>query len=255
MGELPLVGLGTMGIEDPDTIETAVDVGYRHLDTAQIYENESAVGDGVTAADVARENLFVATKVWADKLAYDDVLASTAASLDRLGVEAVDLLYVHRPIDTYDPGSTLQAFNELHDEGLIRHVGVSNFSVPELEVAQGHFDSSLFAHQTELHPLFHQSDIITHAQQHDYWVVAYSPLASGKVFEIPELLNIADAYNTSPAAVSIAWLLSKDNVVVIPKASSRGHMQANLEAAGIDVTDDEVAAIDAIEPEEELFPE
>lgn len=254
-GVLPEIGLGTMGIEDPATIETALDVGYRHLDTAQIYGNEDVVGAGLAESSVPRESVSVATKVWADKLAYEDVLGSTAESLDRLGLDAVDLLYVHRPIEDYDPPETLRAFDELVEAGTVRGVGVSNFSVAELEEAMDHLDADLRAHQTEYHPLFQRPVLLEHAREHGYALVAYSPLAGGRAGEIEAVVEIAGKHDTTPEAVCLAWLAGKEGVVPIPKASSRAHLEANLAARELALDTADVERIDGIEREEELFPE
>jgi 2,5-diketo-D-gluconate reductase B len=250
---VPAVGLGTMGLEDSEAITTALEVGYRHLDTAQIYQNEAVVGAGLADSPVPREEVLVATKVWADSLAAEDVRRSTLASRTKLGVDTIDLLYVHRPIETYDPQKTLPAFDSLHAEGVIRGVGVSNFTVAELDEAIETLDSPLVAHQTEYHPLFRRPELLDHAREHGYRLVAYSPLAGGKVFEMPEITAVAEQHGTNEAAVAIAWLRAKD-VVVIPKASSRTHLAANLEAGELELDEEDVARIDAIEREEELFP-
>jgi 2,5-diketo-D-gluconate reductase B len=243
-----------MGLEDPEAISTALAVGYRHLDTAQIYDNEAVVGEGLAVSPVPREDVLVATKVWADNLAAEDVRESTLASREKLGVDTIDLLYVHRPIETYDPQETLPAFDNLRADGVIRGVGVSNFTVAELDEAIEILDSPLVAHQTEYHPLFRRPELLEHARDHGYRLVAYSPLAGGKVFEMPEVTAVAEKHGASEAAVAIAWLRAKD-VVVIPKASSRTHLAANLEAAELELDEEDVARIDAIEREEELFPE
>ncbi len=258
MDDLSPIGLGTMGLQGSDGVDsvaTALELGYRHLDTAQIYDNEAVVGDGIAESDVSRDDVTLATKVWADKLGYDDVLDSTNESLDRLGVDSVDLLYVHRPIQDYDPERTLAAFDELVDEGAVRHVGVSNFTVGELDEARDCLDAPLFAHQTEYHPLFQRPELVEYARTHDHTLVAYSPLAGGKVFDLPELTEIAEKHETTEAAVSVAWLCSMENVVVIPKASSRAHLEANLAARDLELDEEDVAAIESIDREEELFPE
>jgi 2,5-diketo-D-gluconate reductase B len=251
---VPPIGLGTMGIDDPGAITTALDVGYRHLDTAQIYENEAVVGDGLANSPVPREDVLVATKVWADSLGAADVRESTLASRANLGVDTIDLLYVHRPIETYDPATTLPAFDALRADGVIRGVGVSNFTVAALDEAVELLDSPLVAHQTEYHPLFRRPALLEHAREHGYRLVAYSPLAGGKVFELPQVTAVAEKHGTNEAAVAIAWLRAKD-IVVIPKASSRAHLAANLQAGELELDAEDVARIDAIEREAELFPE
>lgn len=255
MDALPSVGLGTMGIEEPDVVTTALELGYRHLDTARIYGNERVVGEGLAAADVRREEVCLATKLWIDDLAPNDVVGSTEASLARLGVDSLDLLYVHRPRGTYDPEGTLPAFDRLVDEDLIRNVGVSNFSISQLDEAHERLDTRLYCHQTELHPLFQRPELVAHAQTHGYTLVAYAPLAGGRVFEIPELVELAEKHATTAAAVAIAWLIGTEGVVTIPKASSRAHLEANLAASEIDLDAEDRATIAGIDREEELFPE
>ncbi|AZQ14738.1 aldo/keto reductase [Halorubrum sp. PV6] len=253
--DLPPVGLGTMGIDDPDTIATALSVGYRHLDTARIYGNEAVVGDGLAASDASRDSVTVATKLWVDDLDAADVGPTARESADLLGVDALDLLYVHRPRGPYDPATTLPALDRLVDEGTVGRVGVSNFEIDDLDRALGTLDAPLAAHQTELHPLFYRPELLDHAREHGYAVVAYSPLAGGRVREIDAVTEIAATRDATPEAVAIAWATAKDPVVTIPKASSERHLRANLAAAEIDLTPEEVAAIDAVDREVELFPE
>jgi len=253
--DLPPVGLGTMGIDDPATVEAAVDLGYRHLDTAQIYDNEAVVGDGIADSDVDRDGLTVATKLWVDSLAEIDVRPGTEASLDRLGLDAVDLLYVHRPRGDYEPETTLPALDALRADGLARNVGLSNFEPDQLRRAREVLDSPIAAHQVEFHPYYGDRELLADAQEHDYPLVAYSPLIGGDAFDDPVLTDIAEAHDTSAAAVSIAWVRSHDNVVTIPKASSVDHLRANLDAQSLTLSEAEIERIDSIEREQELFPE
>ncbi|WP_312907108.1 aldo/keto reductase [Natronosalvus caseinilyticus] len=253
--DLPPIGLGTMGIEDPDVIATALEVGYRHLDTAQIYGNEAVVGEGIDRSDVPRDELTVATKVWADSLAPDDVIDSTDASRERLGVETIDLLYVHRPIETYDPEATLPAFDSLRERGWIEHVGLSNFTPEELETARSILEAPIAAHQVEFHPLFRSPGLLEHARRYEYPVIAYSPLSGGRAGDLEPVADVAKKHETTPEAVSLAWVLAHDGVHAIPKASSRDHLEANLEVASIELDTEDVDAIDAVEQREELFPE
>ncbi|CQR54149.1 MULTISPECIES: aldo/keto reductase [Haloferax] len=254
---LPRIGLGTMGLDTPGeaaAVTAALELGYRHVDTAQIYGNEAVVGDALAAADVPREDVTLATKVWADSLAPADVRRTTRESLDRLGVDYVDLLYVHRPIDTYDPEATLSAFDELVDDGLARGVGVSNFTVAEVDEALDLLDAPLVAHQTEYHPLFQRPELLDHAERHDYDVVAYSPLSGGRVRDVDEVVAVAESHGATPEAVSLAWLAEK-GLCPIPKASSERHLRANLDAVSLELDAADVATIDGIESEVELFPE
>ncbi|SHG75401.1 aldo/keto reductase [Halobaculum gomorrense] len=260
--DLPPVGLGTMGLDGDEgaaAVETALRAGYRHFDTAQVYENEATVGAGLAAAldggGGDRDAVTVATKTWIDRLAPEDVRPSTEASLDRLGLDAVDLLYVHRPKGGYDPAGTLAAFDALVDDGLAGHVGVSNFDLDELDEAIDLLDAPLAAHQTEYHPLFRRPALREHAVDHGYPLVAYSPLAGGRVREVDAVRAVATKHDATPEAVSIAWLTGKEGVVTVPKASSEAHLRANLPAADLDLEPEDEARIDAVEREAELFPE
>jgi len=255
MDTLPAIGLGTMGIDDPDVIETALDVGYRHLDTAQIYRNEEAVGQGLRQSDIDREDVFVATKLWGDSLLPDDVHRTADECRDRLGLDVLDLLYVHRPVDTYRAEATLPAFDALYDKGTIARVGVSNFTVSQLDTAIDVLDAPLFAHQAEYHPLFQRPELREHAREHDYHLVAYSPLAGGKASEVPELRAVANEHDTTPEAVCIAWLAGMDHVHPVPKSSSRTHLEANMAALELELEESDVRRIESIEREEVLYPE
>ncbi|WP_440005832.1 aldo/keto reductase [Halomicrococcus sp. SG-WS-1] len=250
---LPDVGIGTYDT-DPDacaaSVETALNYGYRHVDTAEMYENEAAVGDAIAAADVDRDEVFVATKVHSANLSYDDVLERARTSRDRLGVDVIDLLYVHWPLRAYDAEETLAAFADLHDEGVIRNVGLSNFTPELLDDALAHLDVPLFAHQVECHPLLQQERLRAVAREHDHYLVAYSPLAKGAVTELPELVEIAEAYDATPAQVALAWLSSKENVVAIPKSTSEAHIRENYEARQLSLSDEDRERIDAIDREE-----
>lgn len=250
---LPLIGLGTWENTDSETcvesVRTALEIGYRHVDTAQYYGNEQEVGEGIAAADVPREDVVVATKVHAEKfgLAYDEVIEGLEASLDRLGLDYLDLLYVHWPVGNYDATETMPAFDELIDRGLIKYAGVSNFTVNLIDEVQEHLDADLFAHQIEMHPLLPQDEVVEHAQTNDYNLVAYSPLSRGRVFDIPEVTEVAEKHGVSEAQVSLAWLLSRDNVRVIPKASSEDHIRDNFGALDLDLDSEDVEKIDDID--------
>ncbi len=247
--------MGLDGDDGVDAVETALDLGYRHLDTAQVYRNEAIVGAGLARADAAREDVTVATKTWTDRLAPADVRPSTEASLEALGLRRLDLLYVHRPTGGYEPAGTLAAYDDLVDDGLVDHVGVSNFEAAELDEAMALLDAPIAAHQTEFHPLYRRPELREHAVDHGYTLVAYSPLAGGRVRDLGPVRAVAEKHDTTPEAVSIAWVTGKEGVVTIPKASSERHLRANLAAASLELDDEDEARIDAIDREQELFPE
>ncbi|QSG09088.1 aldo/keto reductase [Halapricum desulfuricans] len=247
---MPMLGLGTWENEDPnqcaDSVRTALEMGYRHIDTAQAYGNEGAVGDGIAAADVDRDEIFLATKVWISNLDYEDVLETTQESLDRLGTDYLDLLYVHWPSRTYEPGSTLEAFDELYEEGTIRNIGVSNFEPRHIDEAREHLDAPIFANQVETHPMLQQRELREYGREHDIEIVAYSPLARGDVFEIDVLSEIAEKHGVSEAQVSLAWLREND-VTAIPKATSEAHIQDNWESLTLELDEADLRQIDSID--------
>ena len=253
---MPSLGLGTWQNDDPEqcaaSVRTALETGYRHVDTAQEYGNEAAVGEGIAAADVPREEVFLATKVWIDSLAPGDVVSSTEASLDRLGVDAVDLLYVHWPARTYDPEATLGAFADLKERGLVDRVGVSNFEPRHLDRALDVLDGGVFADQVEMHPLLPQHDLREAIRDRGVEVVAYSPLARGRVFDVPEVRAVAEKHDASPAQVSLAWLRER-GVAAVPKATGEAHVRDNWASRTLELDEADVAAIDGIDRRVRLF--
>ncbi len=250
---MPMLGLGTWQNTDEegcaDSVATALEKGYRHIDTAQAYDNEEYVGEGIERADVDREDIFLATKVWIDSLDPAAVRETTQGSLDRLGVDYIDLLYVHWPAQTYEPEETLPAFEDLREEGLIEHIGVSNFEPEDLENAREVLDAPIFANQVEMHPLLPQEELRSYHEDTDIELVAYSPLARGEVFEIEEIQDVARKHGVSEAQVSLAWLRDK-GVTAIPKASSVGHITDNWQSLGVTLQEEDVLSIDGISTEE-----
>lgn len=254
-GEIPPIGLGTWQNTGPrcaDSVEAALDAGYRHIDTAQAYGNEEQVGRGIARSDVPREDITLATKVWTDSLTRDEVLRTTEESLDRLGTGYVDILYVHWPADTYDPAETMAAFDRLADDGKARHVAVSNFTPDLVDEARSHADHSIHANQVEIHPLLPQREMRRYCAENDIHLVAYSPLARGRALDLPEVKRVARNRDATPAQVTLAWLIDKD-AHPIPKAASREHIEENLGALDVDLTDEEISIIDGVEERKRLI--
>jgi 2,5-diketo-D-gluconate reductase B len=246
METLPDIGLGTFQNtyrdECIESVLTALDEGYRHVDTAQIYDTEPFVGEALEESPVEREDVFIATKIWNDNLGYDDVLDSFEESLDHLGVEAVDLLYVHWPAGAYDAEETLSAFDELYDAGKIRNVGVSNFTKPLLDEAIEQLDAPLYANQIEVHPLCQQRELIEYCETKDVEVVAYSPLARGRVIDIPELWDIGDKYDCTAAQISLAWL-REQGITPIPMALTERYIKENYDSIGLTLDEEDYEKI------------
>ncbi|QSG03386.1 aldo/keto reductase [Natranaeroarchaeum sulfidigenes] len=259
MQTLPDIGLGTFQNtyrdECVESVVTALDEGYRHIDTAQVYDTEPFVGEAIESSSVDREDIFVATKIWNENLGYDDVLDSFDESLDRLGLEEVDLLYAHWPAGAYDAEETLSAFDELYDAGKIRNVGVSNFTKPLLDEAIDQLDAPLYANQIEVHPLCQQRELVEYCKSNDIEVVAYSPLARGRVIDIPELRDIGETRECTAAQVSLAWLREQD-ITPIPMAQTKRFIKENYESLEVKLTDEDhqtIATLDegrrTIDPE------
>jgi 2,5-diketo-D-gluconate reductase B len=246
---MPMLGLGTWQNDDPDqcatSVQTALEVGYRHIDTAQVYRNERAVGRGLAAADVDREEIFLATKVWISNLESGDVVQTTEESLDRLDTDYADLLYVHWPAGAYDPGETLPALERLEERGLVRRVGVSNFEPDHVDRAREALDTPVFANQVETHPFLPQRELRAYAKRAEIGLVAYSPLARGEVLSDPTLGEIAEKHGASEPQVALAWL-REHGVTAIPKATSEAHIRDNWESLTLSLDSGDMERIDSI---------
>jgi len=244
---IPKLGLGTWqnrGESCTRSVRTALEAGYRHVDTAQVYDNEAAVGEGIAAADVDREEIFLTTKVWRSNLHAPDVYETVRASLDRLDTDYVDLLLIHWPHPRVSFEETLSAMAELRDEGLVEHLGVSNFTRSQLQEARGVVDAPIVTDQVQYHPYVDQSDLLEFCVASDVALTAYSPLSRGGVLDDEVLATIGDRYGKSPAQVALRWLVQQEPVVAIPKASSREHIEANLAVFAFSLTGEEMARID-----------
>lgn len=245
------IGLGTWQVTDPEecrrTVRRALNMGYRHVDTAQIYDNERAVGEGIQAATPPREAVFLATKVAPKRLEPGNLRESVLGSLRRLDVETIDLLYVHWPAGEYDPERTLPALGGLREEGLVRHLGVSNFTPSLLGEARRILDAEILAHQVEMHPLLPQDHLVSDARRHGMHLVAYSPFRHGTLLDHPVLTEVARKHEVSPARVILAWILDHPGVVTIPRARGEKHLRDNLRAVDLDLDPEDHRRIEGIE--------
>ena len=248
---MPMLGLGTWKLTDeetaPATVADALEMGYRHVDTADAYGNHHLVGDGLAQSAVDRDDVFLATKVWTDDLGYEDAIEAANQAVDDLGVDSVDLLYVHWPAEAYDPEETFQAFDQLVDEGVTERIGISNFEPEQIDEAVDHADHDIFAHQFECHPLLQQEAVRTATESHDINPVAYSPLARGDVFGHEVISDLAGRHGVSEAQVSLAWL-REHGVTAIPKASSTAHLHDNWASLSLQLNDGELEKIDELSP-------
>jgi 2,5-diketo-D-gluconate reductase B len=251
---VPKLGFGTWQIEGPEcqeAVEDALAIGYRHIDTARAYGNEEHVGRGLAAAGIPRNEFFLTTKIARDEYAPDDLRRAAEDSLRKLGVDGLDLLLLHWPNPDFPLEETLGALIGLRDDGLIKHLGVSNFPPGMLREAIGL--APIFTDQVEFHPFLGQDALVELAIEKDFMVTAYSPLARGKVPEDATLREIGAAHGKTAGQVALRWLLDTPQVCTIPKASSHERRVENFEVFDFELTDDERARIDALPKGERII--
>jgi len=251
---VPALGFGTFrmaGEECSRAVSHALRVGYRHLDTAEIYENEDAVAAGIREAGIDRAELFLTTKAWMQDLSPAGVRKSLDGSLRRLDTDFVDLWLVHWPNSAFPIRETLQAMRAAVDEGAVRHLGVSNFPAALFEQAAA--AGPIVCNQVEYHPYLSQRKVLAAARAHDAFVTAYAPLAMGKVSEDEVLARIGDRYGKTPAQIALRWLIQQPEVAAIPKASDLHHCEENLAVFDFSLTDEEMARIHALARGERLI--
>ncbi|MGQ3412960.1 aldo/keto reductase [Natrinema sp. LN54] len=251
--EIPVVGAGTWDVGGDavkETVRTALDRGYTHVDTAEGYKNEAEIGEVLSEHD--REDLFLTSKVLPSNLHYDNVLESLEASLDKLGVSALDLYLIHWPNPAISLRETFDALERAHEEGLIRNVGVSNFSKYQLMFARKVADVPIAVNQIELHPWYYREELLEYCREHDIVVEAAAPLARTELFDDPVLNDVAEAYEKTPAQVALKWALQKD-VVVLPKSTSESHLRQNIDLFGWELDADDVARIDDIDRMDNVY--
>lgn len=247
---IPAIGFGVYKVADAEA-ETAVGLalesGYRHVDTAEMYGNETGVGKAIRASRLNRDDVFVTTKVWNDHQGRDATLRAFDASLERLGLDAVDLYLIHWPAAANDRYvETWRALVELRESGRARSVGVSNFQVPHLERVIGETGEVPAVNQVERHPWLPQLDLVGFHQRHGIVTEAWSPLGRGRLIDEPVLNRIADAHGVSVAQVLVRWNVQQ-GVVVLPKSVTPSRIRANLDVDGFELTDDDLAAIASLE--------
>lgn len=247
------LGFGTYsltGEDGVDTIVTALNAGYRHLDTARLYGNEDVVGEAIDRVDIDRDELFVATKIAhfeePEKTA-EYVRKGVTESFERLNAGKIDLLYHHWPRREEDVKTVLPVFDKLIEDGIVERVGVSNYTTDYLDLADDLLDASLYANQVEMHPLLPQHNLHTTVRERGAFLVAYSPIAQGKVFDVPELSAVAEKHDVNEATVSLAWLLSKEGVVPIPRSKNPAHIRSNHAALKLSLDEEDINRIDRVD--------
>lgn len=256
---IPKIGFGTWQIPDGEeahnSVAHALKVGYTHVDTAQIYRNEVSVGKAIADSDLAREDIFLTTKVWNDKHDYELAKASIDESLQKLGVDYLDLLLIHWPNpkalrenDAWKAGNAgaWKAMEEAYKEGKVRAIGVSNFMIHHLEALLETAEIKPHVNQILLAPGCPQEEVVAFCREHDILLAAYSPLGTGSIFGNPVAQELATKYGKSVAQVALRWSLQK-GFLPLPKSVTPKNIEANLEIFDFELSADDVAALDTVE--------
>ncbi len=254
---IPQLGLGVFqaeaGREVENAVAAALDVGYRHIDTAAIYENEVGVGRAVAASRIDRSEIFITTKVWNSDQGYDSTLAAMDDSLERLGVDYVDLYLIHWPKPEHTR-ATWRAMEKLRADGRARAVGVSNFLTHHLDQLAEHATVMPSINQIEFHPHLQSRELVSYCEERGIVVEAWSPLKQGEIVEDPDLKVIADVHGVAVPQVVLRWMLQR-GVVTIPKSVTPVRIAQNANLFGFALSDDEMTSINAMDRDERVGPD
>ncbi|MFE4912849.1 aldo/keto reductase [Streptomyces sp. NPDC056652] len=249
--EMPQLGFGVWQVPDDEAtraVGTALEAGYRSIDTAAIYGNEEGTGNAIKASGIAREELFVTTKLWNSEQGYDTTLRAFDASLERLGLEYLDLYLIHWPrpaVDAYV--DTYKAFEKLLGEGRVKAIGVSNFLPEHLERLIGETSVVPSVNQIELHPQLQQAESRALHAKHSIATEAWSPLGQGKgLLDVPTVVAVAHKHGRTPAQVVLRWHIQLGNVV-IPKSVTPSRIRENIDVFGFELDADDLAAFAALD--------
>lgn len=252
--EMPLLGLGVYKATDDgelkQAISDAVSSGYRLIDTASFYKNEEGVGKGIQALDIPREDLFITTKIWNTAQRIGDVEDSFNRSLERLGLDYVDLYLIHWPVPGCF-GNTWKAMEKLRTDGKVKSIGVSNFSIADLELLKTVSDVVPAVNQVEFHPLFNHPELKTYCEENGIALQAYAPLARGAYLNSPLIIEIGKNHQKSPAQVGLRWLVQQ-GISVIPKSVHKERLEENSQIFDFILSEEEMAAITAMDVQQRV---
>ncbi|MFI9386067.1 aldo/keto reductase [Kutzneria sp. NPDC052558] len=248
--EIPQLGYGVFQVPDEETTEAvtrALEAGYRSIDTAAAYGNERGVGEAIKASGLARDELFVTTKLWNSAQGYDSTLRAFDESMDKLGLEQLDLYLIHWPVPAADEYvDTWKAFEKIHADGRVRAIGVSNFQPAHIRRLLDEGLTLPSINQIELHPALQQATLRAFHTEHGIATEAWSPLAQGEVLDTPEITAIAAKHGKTPAQVVLRWHLQLGNVV-IPKSVTPKRIAENIAVFDFELDGDDLAAITGLE--------
>jgi len=255
--EIPQLGFGVFQVSPEETqevVEHALEAGYRHIDTAAAYRNEKGVGAAIAASGLAREDVFVTTKLWNSQQGYDSTLAAFEASLGRLGFDYADLYLIHWPVPTEDRFvDTWRAFERIRDEGRVRTIGVSNFRIEDLERLQAETETLPTINQVELHPRLQQAELRAWHGEHRVATEAWSPLAQGDLLDDETVVRMAERHGRTPAQAILRWHLQLGNVV-IPKSATPERIRENIELFDFELSDEDMEAFGTLDRGERIGP-
>lgn len=246
---IPAIGLGTWDLREDicaSCVKSALDNGYRHVDTAAMYDNEEFVGKGIRASSVPRDEIFLTTKVWPENAAQGDFQKSVEDSLVRLNLDYVDLILLHWPNPDVPVSETMAALCDVKERGLAKHIGVSNFSTSLLSEAVTTCEEPLVVNQVEYHPYLDQSRLLAECRKHGIALTAYSPLAKGRVFSEPMLTDIGTAHGKSAGQVALKWLVQQHDVIAIPRSSREERIAEALDIENFSLSTDEMNQISSL---------
>ncbi|MFC7391977.1 aldo/keto reductase [Scopulibacillus cellulosilyticus] len=255
--EMPRFGLGVYkaeeGQEVVNAVKAAINAGYRSIDTAAFYQNETGVGEAVKAVDVPREELFITTKVWNDRQGYESTLSAFNESREKLGLDYIDLYLVHWPVSGKYK-DTWRALEKLYKEGYVRAIGVCNFKPHHLKDLLADSEYKPVVNQIELHPRLIQEETRAFCKDHQIKVEAWSPLMRGRIFDHPILTEIAGKYGKTPAQVILRWDLQHD-IITIPKSVHEHRIKENADVYDFELTQGEMDRIDSLNNNERTGPD
>lgn len=248
---LPVIGLGTWqlsGETATTAVASALEAGYRHIDTAIGYGNEAEVGEGLRRSGIARDDVFITSKIPPEQLGADDMMRAAEASLRRLRIDQLDLVLIHWPSRTLSAAETIRSLNRVKQRGLARHIGVSNYTIRLLDEAWAATEEPIVVNQCEHHPYLDQSKLRAATLAHGTAFVAYCPLGRGDVLDEPVIQDIAGRFGRTPAQIVLRWQVQK-GCVAIPKSAHVARIKQNLDIEGFELPAADIAAIDALKTE------
>ncbi len=247
--KIPVVGLGTWKSEPGDATYNAVlnsiNAGYRHIDTARAYDNESDVGRAIKDAGVVRKELFITTKLWNKDQGYETALEACEKSLARLGCDYIDLYLIHWPLKD-KRNESWRAFIELQEKGLCKSIGVSNFTIDNLKEIEDRFDILPAANQVEFHPYHYQRELLDYCNSKNILIEAYSPLVHAKRMDEPRLVSISQELGKTPAQILIRWAMQR-GMIVLPKSVNNDRIIENFTVFDFDISDSVMERLDDLD--------